>query len=304
MLRSLKNLIKSTLEQLNRQRSAHKLKQKAEHIRQPQLVEDLTALGICSGDTVFLHSSLRSLGYVEGGPAAVIAALQQSVGPNGNILLPAYYLPGGTIEATCQLIDYRFDPRIHGTHMGRLPETFLKSTGVKRSLHPTHSVAAWGKNADYLTNGHHQASSVFGEGSPWQRFLEMPQAKVLGLGISMGPVTFYHLLEDALGEAYPLPIWDEEYQIPCIDANDTVWQVPVRSYNKALTCQRIDHPSREDLREYFRQEFLTAGLLHEGQVGAGTSWFIRATDFYHHLHLLSKKGITIYSSKDSLIGDS
>ncbi|MDP4528133.1 AAC(3) family N-acetyltransferase [Alkalimonas delamerensis] len=297
MLRSVKNLIKSALEQLNRQRSAHKVKQQAEHITPQQLVEDLTALGIKPGDTLFLHSSLRSLGYVEGGPAAVIAALQQSVGPDGNILLPAYYLPGGTIDATCQLDDYQFDPRIHGTHMGRLPETFLKSTGVKRSLHPTHSVAAWGKDADYLTNGHHQAPSVFGEGSPWQRFLEMPQAKVLGLGISMGPVTFYHLLEDTLGEAYPLPVWDKEHQIPCIDANDKVWQVPVRSYNKALASQRIDHPSREDLRQYFRQEFLRAGLLHEGQVGAGTSWFIPAADFYRHLQHLAEQGITIYSQK-------
>ncbi|MCC5853999.1 MAG: hypothetical protein JJU30_14280, partial [Alkalimonas sp.] len=66
-------------------------------------------------------------------------------------------------------------------------------------------------------------------------------------------------------------------------------------YNKALASQRIDHPSREDLRQYFRQEFLTAGLLHEGQVGAGTSWYIPAADFYRHLQHLAEQGITIYS---------
>ncbi|SEA58021.1 AAC(3) family N-acetyltransferase [Alkalimonas amylolytica] len=300
MLRSLKGLIKTTLQKLNRQRSAQKIKQQAEHISQQQLVEDLQQLGLQQGDTVFLHSSLRSLGYVEGGPAAVIAALQQAVCSNGNILLPAYYLPGGTIEATCQLDDYQFDPRIHGTHMGRLPETFLKSTGVKRSLHPTHSVAAWGKDADYLTNGHHQAPSVFGEGSPWQRFLEMPQAKVLGLGISMGPVTFYHLLEDELGEDFPLPVWEKEYRLPCIDDNNTVWQVPVRSYNKELARQRIDHPSRDDLRQYFMQEFQQAGYLKSGKVGAGDSWFIPASDFLRHLKQLASEGITIYSAAEQL----
>ena len=303
MLRSLKGLIKTTLQKLNRQRSAQKVKQEAQHISQQQLVADLQQLGIEQGDTVFLHSSLRSLGYVEGGPASVIAALQQTVGPEGNILLPAYYLPGGTIEATCQLADYQFDPRIHGTHMGRLPETFLKSSGVKRSLHPTHSVAAWGKDANYLTNGHHQAPSVFGEGSPWQRFMEMPQAKVLGLGISMGPVTFYHLLEDTLGDAFPLPVWEKEHQLPCIDANDKVWQVPVRSYNKELARQRIDHPSRDDLRQYFMKEFQQAGYLKSGKVGAGDSWFIPAGDFLRHLKQLSSEGITIYANPEQLSPD-
>lgn len=300
MLNSLKQQLKRILQRLQRNRAAEKLKQQANHISAEQLQHDLQQLGVQQGDTLFLHSSLKSLGYVVGGPATVIKVLQQLVGEQGNILLPAYYLPGGTIEATCQLTDYQFDPRIHGTHMGRLPETFLQLPGVKRSLHPTHSVAVWGAQADYLTNGHHQAPSVFGEGSPWQRFTALPQAKVLGLGISMGPVTFYHLLEDQLGEAFPLNVWHQEYCLPCIDQDNQIWQVPVKSYKPELTQQRIDHPSRADLREFFRQSLQQAGLLQQTQVGDSQSWLLPAAGFLTHLQWLAERGITIYTPEAEL----
>ena len=41
----------------------------------------------------------------------MIGALQDAVGPQGTLLLPAYYLPGGTVRATCDMQDYVFDAR-------------------------------------------------------------------------------------------------------------------------------------------------------------------------------------------------
>src|SRR5260221_13718575 len=105
----------------------------------------------------------------------------------------------------CGIEGYFFDPRVHGTNLGALPAAFLKFQGVERSIHPTHSVSAVGPRARDVTEAHHLAPSIFGMGSPWQRCVEL-NAKILGLGVTMGPLTFYHVLEDMEGEEFPLPV--------------------------------------------------------------------------------------------------
>ncbi|MGO4477807.1 AAC(3) family N-acetyltransferase [Massilia sp. 2TAF26] len=301
MLKPLKRTVKAALEALRRRRSERQLRQSGSHVTRADLARDLARLGIRPGDTVFLHSSLKSLGYVEGGASSVVKALQDAVGAEGTLLVPTYYLPAGTVKATCEMEGYVFDPRSHGTNMGRLPETFLREAATHRSVHPTHSVSAWGRHAQYLTEAHHRAPSIFGEGSPWQRFVGLDGAKVLGLGISMGPVTFYHVVEDAMGERFPEPIWEERtYQLPCLDKEGKHWDVPVRPFAPAVAARRIDYAAREDLRAYFREEFERAGLRVNGKVGEGDSWFIPARAFFDHLEKMAGQGITIYSTAEQL----
>jgi aminoglycoside N3'-acetyltransferase len=301
MLKPLKRSVKAALETLRRRRSARQLRQSGRHVTRADLAQDMARLGIEQGDTVFLHSSLKSLGYVEGGASSVIKALQDAVGPNGTLLVPTYYLPAGTVKATCEMEGYVFDPRKHGTNMGRLPETFLAEAATHRSVHPTHSVSAWGCHAAYLTEAHHLAPSIFGEGSPWQRFVGLDGAKVLGLGVSMGPVTFYHVVEDALGDRFPEAVWEEgSYRLPCVDQDGKRCEVPVRPFAPNVSARRIDYAAREDLRAYFRAEFERAGLRTNGKVGEAESWIIPARAFFDHLHALAEQGITIYSTPEQL----
>jgi aminoglycoside N3'-acetyltransferase len=88
MLRPLKQAAKAVLETLRRQRTASRIKQSERHVTRGELTADLLKLGIAPGDTLFIHSSLKSLGYVEGGAAAVVRALQDAVGPQGTLLIP------------------------------------------------------------------------------------------------------------------------------------------------------------------------------------------------------------------------
>jgi aminoglycoside N3'-acetyltransferase len=301
MLNPIKRQVKALLEALRRRGSANAMRQNRRHVSRAELAADLARMGIAQGDTLFIHSSLKSLGYIDGGATTVVQALQDAVGPQGTLVIPTYYMPGGSIRATCEMQDYVFDVRKDGTNMGRLPESFLACTGIHRSVHPTHSVSAWGRHAAYLTEAHHRAPSVFGEGSPWQRFVDVDHAKVLGLGISMGPVTFYHVLEDAMGAAFPVPVWqDESYLLPCLDQQGQRWEVPVRPFAASIAQRRIDHPSRSDLRDYFQAEFRRTGLLVEGQVGDAASWWIPARGFFDHLQQLSGENLTIYSTADEL----
>lgn len=296
----LKTLAKRALRTVQSALRERELERTVEHIDRARIAEGLRALGVGEGDALFLHSSLKSLGYVEGGPRAVIDALLDAIGPEGTLVVPTYYQPGGTIYAACQRADYVFDPREHGTDLGALPAAFLKVPGVRRSLHPTHSVSAVGRHADLITATHHLAPSIFGEGSPWERFRHL-DGKVLGLGISMGPVTYYHMLEDALGDRFPLPVrMAQTYRLKCRTQDGGVVEVPVRPLDPAFMPRRIDHPSRKDLRDWLMADLIGTGLLHSGMVGSARCWYIGARAFFDRLEHLASRGITIYATAEEL----
>lgn len=54
------------------------------------MCRDLARLGISEGETLLVHSSLSSLGWVCGGPQAVVSALRKAVGGQGTLVMPAH----------------------------------------------------------------------------------------------------------------------------------------------------------------------------------------------------------------------
>jgi aminoglycoside 3-N-acetyltransferase len=296
----LKAAVKKALQRIRRRRRAIEIRRSAPHITRERLAHDFRALGLEAGDAVLMHSSLKRVGYVEGGPKTVLDALLEAVSPGGTVLLPTYTVIGGTVLATCQLPDYVFDPQVQKTRLGRLPEEFLRFPGVERSLHPTHSVAALGPQARYLTEAHHHAPSTFGKGSPWDRLIEIG-GKVMGLGLPMAPGGLYHPLEDHMLDEFPLPVrMNVTYQVRCRHPSGEIVEVPVVPLDPAFSERRIDHPGRKDLRDYFWKEFTRIGLLRVGQVGEARTWWMPAREYFDHLVQLAKEGITIYSTPEEL----
>ena len=53
------------------------------HYTHKKLTQDFTDLGIEKGDTLFIHSSFKSLGSVAEGAGTVIAALEETIGQDG-----------------------------------------------------------------------------------------------------------------------------------------------------------------------------------------------------------------------------
>ncbi|MBQ1607625.1 MAG: AAC(3) family N-acetyltransferase, partial [Lachnospiraceae bacterium] len=57
-------------------------------VTKTDIVTDLKKLGLKQGDTVMVHTALKSIGYVCGGAQTVIEALIEVVGEDGTIMMP------------------------------------------------------------------------------------------------------------------------------------------------------------------------------------------------------------------------
>ena len=160
----------------------------------------LSELKIETGDTVLVHSSLKSMGYVEGGAETVIEALLMSVGDSGTIVMPTFTQKDFVNAYDTWHIDKPSDT-------GYITEIFRKYPGSIRSDQATHSVTANGKQAKYITENHTaygRRFGVFGDtpfcvSSPWQKLYDM-NAKVVLIGVSMKYNTSKHLTEYILVE--------------------------------------------------------------------------------------------------------
>ena len=168
-------------------------------------IADLRALGVDSG-TVLVHSSLSALGWVSGGPPAVVDALMEAVTPDGTLVMPTHttqYTDPSYWEAPPVPDDWveeirtsrpPYRPAVTPTRgMGAIPECFRTYPDVRRSRHPTYSFAAWGADAEFVV-GDHEFDHGLGEGSPLARVYDR-DGIVLMLGTGFDTNTSLHLAE-------------------------------------------------------------------------------------------------------------
>jgi aminoglycoside 3-N-acetyltransferase len=175
-------------------------------VTRESLCTDFQKMGIEEGDTLLVHSSLSSLGWVCGGEETVVLALQDVLGENGTLVMPAH-TANNTEPSNWQYppVPKEWWPIIRSSmpafnpvttptaYMGRIPECFRMFPGVIRSNHPIGSFAAWGKHAAAIV-ADHPLEPMFGDQSPIGRLYNR-NAKVLLLGVSYDRCTSLHLAE-------------------------------------------------------------------------------------------------------------
>ncbi len=71
------------------------------------------------------------------------------------LVMPAFYFGTTTYDFGTYYKKHYFDVKKTISQMGLLTELFRRKPGVKRSIHPTHSVCAYGLLAEEITKGHH-----------------------------------------------------------------------------------------------------------------------------------------------------
>lgn len=146
-------------------------------------------LNLDESDRVVVHSSLSTLGHVDGGADAVVDALLETVGPDGTVAVPTF-----------TRYDEPYDPKTSPSTTGVVTEAFRRREAAVRSRHPTKSVTAVGLDAPELVADHAPMNSL-GPGSPLHRLLE-DDGKILLIGTDHTANSALHIAERIAGVPY------------------------------------------------------------------------------------------------------
>lgn len=151
---------------------------------------DLRDAGVEPGDVLLVHTAFSKVAPVDGGPAGLIAALREALGPDGTLVMPSM-----TDED-----DVPFDPATSSCRsLGVVADTFWRMDGVLRSDSP-HAFAAIGPKAREIL-APHPVDFPHGPDSPVGRVREL-DGKVLLLGVGHTENTTIHLAEALAGVRY------------------------------------------------------------------------------------------------------
>lgn len=261
-------------------------KKKGQVITKDDLIANFKSIGIVEGDNLLVHSSLSKIGFVEGGPKAVVDALLTCLGSEGNLLMPNS--PNGSLQ-----LDYIrnlrcFDVKHDKSALGAITEYFRKLPNAIRSLHPTEPVSCVGKDAVYFTNEHHLDRTPYAKNSPWYK-LAHKGGKILYIGVSLDNAgTSLHCMEDAVEEfKYPV-YYHEEFTVEMKDAHGNVSQISTKVHNPEFSAKR----KCDELLPLFVEK----GVAEEVKVGKAKTYLFDAKKMLEHMiYYYEKEGITMYT---------
>ena len=191
-------------------------------LTEKEIVDDLRSLGLEHGVSVEVHSSLSSMGFVDGGAQTVIDALMDVVGEEGAIVMSAYLvsplLPLAEeekrmgITAKVRMLNENENCK---TGMGVIVDTFCKlpNTYLGKGIH---RVCAWGHNAKRHSQGYEYLLSIDG----WVLLIGVDIHRCSCMHTAEGKVewpreiTEYLQLPEEIQRGYPGTDWYVEYQDP------------------------------------------------------------------------------------------
>lgn len=249
IMSSLKPMSRSFVKPVSIERKSVKMQQK--NYTKEQLKEQLREMGIEPTDALMVHSSMKSLGAVEGGADTVIDALMEAVS-RGLLMMPTH-------TWKCMGPAHNlFDPKKEPCCVGIIPELFRKRPGVVRSLHPTHSIAVYGAMAEEYVKGEETAGTPCPPGGCWDRLRDI-HAKILLVGVTHARNTFIHSIEEVFDVPERFSETPIAYRIKMPDGTEKSVQV-YKHYN----------PYMEHISESFdkmKQGYYDTGAARKAYLG-------------------------------------
>jgi aminoglycoside 3-N-acetyltransferase len=223
----------------------------APRIDKAQILEAFSRLPVSMPRLLFVHSSLSACGHMKDGAETVIEALR-SWNAGGTLTMPAhsYCYPIGTAPPPV------FDPAVTRSVVGAVTDAFWRLPGVKRSLHPTHSIAAEGPAADDIVRGHETCDTPCGPRTPYERLVQA-DAAVLMFGARLDAYTLFHTAEDDARVAYLY----EPRQVPLTYRDARGVEHPMMMWRHDVAVARSFHEKDTWLERH--------GLLHRVALGTG-----------------------------------
>jgi aminoglycoside 3-N-acetyltransferase len=172
-------------------------------VTRSELAAALRAAGIRPGGILMVHTQMSAIGWVVGGADTVVLALLDALGEDGTLLVytcwehDAFHIADWPEDRRAAYLREPpvFDPDVSQswTGVGRIPERVRTWPGARRSAHPLASVAALGRDADWLTR-EHRLDDGYGASSPFARLVER-RGQILLLGAPLETLTILHHAE-------------------------------------------------------------------------------------------------------------
>jgi len=232
------------------------------------LINGWESLGLKKGDCLMVHSSIKSLGTIIEQFARVnkvrasqiiVESLFDVLGNKGTVVMPA-------LSGTKQWFNKPAEKRSWNinikTTTSTLCEEFRKMPGVKRSIHPTHSVVAKGPLAEWLIKDHLHSKTPCGMGSPYEK-LRRVNAYILLIGVGLGQCTFIHHLE-------------EVFNIPGHIDDDRKLKIAIEGFGvKEFTVHAIEGPYFNWNLNDFEKKLIDEGIMVQRTVGKAKCLLIK-----------------------------
>lgn len=195
---------------------------------QSQLVRDLHNLGVAPGQVIMLHSSVKAVGKLMGGPNVILQALFEVLGPEGTLMMYAGWhdIPDFVLELPRETRQRyydahpAFDPATaRAVRENSILAEFLRTwPGAQRSHNPEASMVAVGAQARQLTQDHPRHYG-YGAGSPLATLVDL-KGYVLMLGAPLDTITLLHYAENRANMPHKNVI---HYQCPILHNGQKVW---------------------------------------------------------------------------------
>ena len=249
-------------------------------VSKSRIVSGLRAVGLVAGNTVLVHSSLRSFGYVEGGADTVIDALLDVVGEDGTLVMPTF-----TWDSFHAQHGVVFDVARTPSETGRITEVFRQREGVLRSIHICHSVAALGAQAQDVMG---EGIRPFGRGSSFDQLRRL-DSWVLFLGVTLTVCTALHMVEELM-------------QVPCRYYRDFCQSTVVLPDGRQVPSRSVEYLRHEGYRNDFAKVEAVleeAGVLHDAQVGDARLINVRIRDIFAVIKRRMEADIGFLLARDS-----
>jgi len=215
---------------------------------------------------VMLHSSLVEIGNIQGRHKPFVSYLQEHVLDKGHTVLAVAIPVKGYTEDYLKSID-RFD-KDAPIAMGVMATYYAKQEGAYRSLSPTHSVVAVGKDAEAYTAEHHMDTTPFALHSPFYKLMEK-NGSLLLLGAGLKYMTIIHVVEDLMGDLYPKQSYEKKsHRVDIYKDGKCVYQGEYFAHSKWMSAWCADGHLVELVQQLPSTRLIKLGASEIGYVNA------------------------------------
>ena len=226
-----------------------------------KLVAEFKRIGLEEKDVVFLHSSFKSFGGVEGGPQTVIDALISTLGNEGTLIVPRFNFDFCTYGTP-------WDIRTTPSHMGIITEFVRKDPRSFSVFHPIYSFSIIGKHAKELVK--HRYKGSYSKDSIFHK-LRILDAKILQIDRVYKGTTMFHYVEEMLGVDYR---YFKNFTGIVTNENGRSYEDTFNIYVRDLESGFVTNvlPIGKILEE--------EGVMKIDRIGDATTWYMKAEDMY------------------------